>query len=137
MAAGQRGEKDPEAAVPFIKQNIEGQGGLNQAHAMIINRWLQYDPAAASKYVTTMPEGDARDYASAGIISHLLQNNADFDGAESWVKEVQNTELRQQMQQGLYYYWINEDRDTGLQKLKNSDLPEEKKTFILQNLGEG
>ena len=100
---GQRaGEQDPESYVGWVcalPETVYGEFPRRR----FFDAWTVRDPAAASAWLTTLPEGKGKTDSIIGFIWGAIDvPEPNVEGIEAWLKEIQPRDEREKWER---YVW--------------------------------
>ena len=82
----------------------------------IAESWAEKDPEAASKWVTSLPEGSAgRDLAAKKLVEKI--QSEDPEGAMLWALSIKQAESKQEALKDVFQNWLPEDPYGALKAL--------------------
>ena len=88
------------------------------------------DPDAATQWMQSLPKGDTKDRLSAAIIRPIAKNHPQV--AMDIAAGIGDSNRRTEAQKNVVEQWLLNDPAAATQWIKNSSLPQEVKTQLLQ-----
>ncbi len=92
---------------------VEKSASQDNVSAVIAERWLKQDPEAASKWVDTLPPGNARDSAVMAVVETASQN--DLPTAFNWTTTMSDPAKRGSLITGIVRQWARTDPEAATQ----------------------
>jgi hypothetical protein len=108
------------AAIEYLKNSSTGDESEAELQELMIRRWAEIDPAAATAWVMAMPAGAARDSALVNVA--IVRANTDLSEAIAWVKSLNEGEERDRVQLAIANEAVRTQPEETLRLV--SELPE-------------
>lgn len=113
---GNWGNDDPEQMAAFLSSQPEPNARWCGFAAFC---WMGDDPEAASRWAASLPQGEARDEASANVSQRLYDSveHRDFEAALAWAQAISGPEKRETTLQRLGAAWWRVDPEGAAQSV--------------------
>ena len=131
---GEWGNEDPVQMAQFLSSQPEPNPRWCGFAAFC---WMGEDPEAAANWTVSLPEGPARDEASASVAQRFVDSpDRDFEAALTWIETIQGAEQRAKSMTYLGNAWWQSDPDAAAQFVPNHE-PEVKPPLAEGQIGVG
>jgi hypothetical protein len=100
----------------------------------IAGAWANQDPSAASEWLGTLPEGEARNGAITAFLHSAARNQPDL--AAAWALVLPEGPQRQSHVQMIYSQWSHDDPTAAAQWLRSADVDDALRNRLLQPPGQ-
>ena len=124
------GRNDPQAAMDMAS----GIGDSNlraEAQEKVVELWTRYDPAAATHWMQSLPEGPTKEAASNGILIGRCYNYKNPQAGMDMALGIGDSNLRTQALKNVARKWFWQAPTAATQWINRSALPQEVKTQLL------
>jgi hypothetical protein len=124
--------KDPVAAAHWVSTFPESVQKGN-ALSLVAQRWVDLQPEKAGVWLDQLPPSPSRDAAVYGYSHGIYEgNHAKIALAYQWAQKIADATRRQALETDLFEQWLIIDPTTATPVIQKSDLPDDKKSDLLQ-----
>ncbi|MEO5713259.1 MAG: hypothetical protein ABIT37_07200 [Luteolibacter sp.] len=104
----------------------------SQGFTCLTSKWAAQDLVSYTNWVNQQTDPATREPAARAVISQLMQDQ-NFDEAADWVMSSQKTKEDQIAR--LISNWARADSEKAREWLENSDIPDDRKSQLLESVG--
>jgi len=124
-------QQDPVAAAEWAN-TIKHEQSRSNAYNSISSQWITYDPTGAAQWIDTLPDGKSRDEAIKPLVNNV--KSVDPASAFEWAETISDDNTRYKQLRDTVRQWKNTDPEAAQNAINNTDLSEEHRTKLLQQL---
>ena len=93
---------------------------------------MAFDPQGAAQWIDTLPDGNSRDAAIPPLVNHV--KSVDPTSAFEWAETISDDNTRFNQLQQTVRQWKRTDPEAAQNAINNTNLSEEHRTTLLQEL---